>query len=544
VIELLRDSVRRTAPEREQDLRVKAKGGPMSAADDTDTLASDEAHTDEQEDGRLTSRRGLFKFGAALAAASLIPTRKAAAQRIVRPRPGLPGGGAPSTPPPLNATAAVRLVNRITFGATDAEVKRATQMGFNKYLEYQLNYKAIDDTAVNSFVTTTYPTLAMPADTLYAQPEGTVQAQLQQATLYRAAFSTRQLYERMVEFWSDHFNISIRKVGYLKTIDDRDVIRANALGKFKDLLLASAHSSAMLEYLDNTRSSGTNPNQNYARELMELHTLGVDGGYTQDDVAQVSLCLTGWTIAGRGGFQFVPNLHAYTAKTVLGQAVPDQVNRSVDGVKDGDWVLTKLLAHPSTAKFVSTKMARYLLRYDPPQSLIDSVAAVFTSTGGDIPSMIRAILKPTNLDTAPTKMKRPFHLVASAIRATSTKATNMNYLVTRSLSQMGQVPYFWEEPNGYPDDQYYWSGNIIPRWNFATDLTTRTNEFVLDMTLFTAVNTPAGITDTINKALFGGDMTAKMKGEVTSYLGAATLTLARAREAVALALSSTDFQWY
>ena len=176
----------------------------------------------------------------------------------------------------------------------------------------------------------------------------------------------------MVEFWSDHFNIDYEKVGYLKTLDDRDVIRKHALGKFPDLLKASAHSPAMLEYLDNTRSRGRNTNQNYAREIMELHTLGVDGGYTQDDVAELSRILTGWTIQGRGVFAFDPTGHDFTAKTFLATTFPAQATSvGAAAVQEGERAIDMLLAHPSTAKFISKKMIRWLLRYDPSDSLVD-----------------------------------------------------------------------------------------------------------------------------------------------------------------------------
>ena len=228
----------------------------------------------------------------------------------------------PGAPAAVDNDTMMRLVNRITLGATEEELKRAKSMGFTKYLEYHLKAPSIPDGAMDTWVQTNAPTLAQDGTALYAIEYGTLVTQLWNATAYRAAFSKRQLYERMVEFWTDHFNIYYEKVGYLKTLDDRDVIRKHALGKFPDMLRASAHSPAMLEYLDNTRSRGRNTNQNYAREIMELHTLGVDGGYTQNDVAELSRILTGWTIQGRGVFAFDPTGHDFTAKTFLGDELP------------------------------------------------------------------------------------------------------------------------------------------------------------------------------------------------------------------------------
>jgi hypothetical protein len=262
-----------------------------------------------------TRRRGLFALAGAAAAAVLAPER-AAAQRVVRPLARRP------EPPPPAGDLMLMLVRRVTNGVTPEEMDLALSLGFNAYLSHHLNWESVDDGEVEAFLGASYPALSQPVEQLYSQDRNLVQTQLTDATIYRAAFSKRQLYERMVHFWTDHFNIYYPKVNYLKVIDDREVIRRHALGNFGDLLWASAHSAAMLEYLDNTRSRGNNVNQNYARELMELHTLGVDGGYTQTDVEEVSRCLTGWTLGGRGTFRFDPTGHDFTAKTVLGHTIP------------------------------------------------------------------------------------------------------------------------------------------------------------------------------------------------------------------------------
>ena len=492
------------------------------------------------------SRRGFFLGAAAVATAALVPARKAQAQRIQRPRPGIMSR--PGAPSAVSNDTLLRLVNRVTLGATEDEVKRAKSMGYGKYLDYQLKFSAINDAATDTWVQTNAPTLAQDGNALYTVDYNTLITQLWNATTYRAAFSKRQLYERMVEFWSDHFNIYYDKVGYLKTLDDRDVIRKHALGKFPDMLKASAHSPAMLEYLDNTRSRGKNTNQNYAREIMELHTLGVDGGYTQTDVAELSRILTGWTIQGRGVFAFDPTGHDFTGKTFLGTDFPAQATSvGAAAVAEGERAIDMLLAHPSTAKFISKKMIRWLLRYDPSDSLVTAIAQVYTKTNGDIPSMIRAILTPANLSAAPLKLKRPYHFLVSSLRATQPTIRSMNQVANRQLALLGQPLFLWDTPDGYPDNMDFWSGTVLSRWNFASYVasqTSATGEITFDVTALMALGTPVAIAAQIEKMVFGGEMPAALETQITSYLSAATITATRVREAVSLALSANEFQWY
>jgi uncharacterized protein (DUF1800 family) len=526
--------------------RIEDAAGAVAIEHTDAELTPAEVEEVEQTVERPSRRRFFLGAAAAATAAALLPTRKAQAQRIVRPRPGImTRPGAPSS---VSTDTLVRLVNRVTLGATDADVTRAKAMGFTKYLEYQLKYTAIADPDTDAWVKTNAPTLAQDGTTLYATDYNTLITQLWSATAYRAAFSKRQLYERMVEFWTDHFNIYYEKVGYLKTLDDREVIRKHALGKFPDLLKASAHSPAMLEYLDNTQSRGRNTNQNYAREIMELHTLGVDGGYTQTDVAELSRILTGWTIKGRGDFAFDPTGHDFTAKTFLGTSFPAQASSvGAAAVAEGEQAIEMLLAHPSTAKFIARKMTRWLLRYDPSDSLIDAVAQVFTKTKGDIPSMIRTILTPANLTAAPLKLKRPYHYLLSAVRATAPTVRSMNALSNRQLSLLGQPLFLWDTPDGYPDNMDFWAGTILPRWNFASYLSSQSNatgEITFDVAPLVALASPVAISAQIGKMVFAGNMPATLSAEITSYLSAATVTANRVREAVSLALSSNAFQWY
>ncbi|MBA3646172.1 MAG: DUF1800 domain-containing protein [Gemmatimonadaceae bacterium] len=502
---------------------------------------------------RPASRRAFFIKGAAIGAGAV--GSAALAQRIGRSAnvggssatPRIPGlfHNAPTDVAERWGTLPVRLSRRIAYGLTQNDVQQAKMLGFAGYLDYQLDYASIDDGAVDSFVAFNYPELAMTGAQLVALTASTVQSRLQEATLFRAAFSKRQLYERMVEFWSDHFNISMNKVGYLKVIDDRSVIRANALGKFPAMLRASAHSAAMLAYLDNNLSRYPKVNENYARELMELHTVGVNGGYTQTDVSEVARCFSGWTIQGRGDFYFDPAGHDFGSKTFLGQTIPAAPGTGAAGVSDGETVLNFLVTHPSTASFISTKMIRWLLQYEPPPALVARVAAVYTQSGGDIPAMIRAILTPDNVINAPVKHKRPFHFVASALRSLNPVVTKLTAIATTQLGILGQDSFIWETPDGYPDSVNYWAGGVMSRWRFADFLTALTSgDVIVDVAPFMVSGTADGITAAINSALFAGEMPASDADRIRSYLAAAAITSTRTREAVSLAIGSAGFQWY
>ena len=318
-----------------------------------------------------------------------------------------------------------------------------------------------------------------------------VVTELQRAKLLRAVYSDRQLYELMVDFWENHFSIFANKDDdrYLLTGFDRETIRPFALGRFRDLLGATAHSPAMLFYLDNWRSSVPRPypakgdkpagtdggfNENYARELMELHTLGVDGGYTQKDVQEVARCFSGWTIQEpnkQGLFLYRPGLHDDGDKVVLGQKI-----LAGGGIADGERVLDILATHPSTAKFIATKLARRFISDDPPPSVIDRAAAVFLKTDGSIRETLRAILtSPEFFSPAAyrAKVRTPFEYVAAAMRSTGAE-TDGDRPVLDFISRMGQPLFGRITPDGYPDrgDQWLSSGAMVARLNFAAALAT------------------------------------------------------------------------
>jgi len=309
---------------------------------------------------------------------------------------------------------------------------------------------------------------------------------LQRAKLLRAVYSDQQLYEVMVDFWENHFSIFANKDDdrYLLTAFDRETIRPFALGRFRDLLGATAHSPAMLFYLDNWRSSVPRPypakgdkpagvdggfNENYARELMELHTLGVDGGYAQKDVQEVARCFSGWTIQKpneQGLFLYRPGLHDDGEKVVLGHKILPG-----GGIADGERVLDILATQPSTAKFIATKLARRFISDDPPQSVIDRAAAVFLKTDGSIRETLRAIISSPeffSLVSYRAKTRSPLEYVAASMRALNAE-TDGDRPVLDFISRMGQPLFGRITPDGYSDRAEQWlsSGAMIARLNFA-----------------------------------------------------------------------------
>jgi uncharacterized protein (DUF1800 family) len=539
------------------NLKVDQEAGPTN-----DTAESESGLVRSGEPTPVPSRRRFFAATASVAAATLVGSREAEAQgaqgsgtdtrrdmvrRILQKTTRPETGPAKSVQISAAAydSALSKLVRRITNGVTADEMTLARKLGFQGYLNYQLNASKIDDTAVQTYVGTTWPYALMDSSQLYLLDQGQVSTQFQQAVMYRAAFSKRQLYERMAEFFSDHFNIEYATVEYMKVPDERDVPRKFALGKFPDMVRASAHSPAMLEYLDNTRNRINNINENYARELMELHTVGVDGGYTQADVRELSRCLTGWTIASRGvAFSFVPSSHDWGQKVVMGQVIPAQPTNSGQlGMRDGDMMIDYLVAHPNTARYLSKKMIRWLLRYDPTPEQLATVSAVYSSTQGDIPSMIRAILTPENLLAAPAKYRRPYTFILACLRGTSPNVLRLQNVTGTQLRSVGQTLFAWGPPDGYPDTAEYWSGGALPRWNFASYLTTNTADVVVDINRFMTTPTPTGVVESINAALFGGEMPDLLKSQLVAYAQGGTLNTTRAREVLALAMSSSTFQW-
>jgi uncharacterized protein (DUF1800 family) len=320
-------------------------------------------------------------------------------------------------------------------------------------------------------------------------PAQVVARDLAEAKVLRALYSTRQLEEVLDDFWFNHFNIFLDKGAdqYLVTAYERDVIRPRVLGKFRDLLEATAKSPAMLFYLDNWQSVGAaapqprNPkaaqprrglNENYGRELMELHTLGVNGGYTQKDVTEVARCFTGWTIdqPQRGGaFLFNPRLHDDGEKVVLGVRIP-----AGGGQSDGEKVLDILARHPSTAHFIARKLAMRFVADEPPDSLVARMAERFQKTDGDIRAVLETMLKSKefwSVGAYRAKMKSPLEMVASAVRAANGDV-DFAFPLVNQVAQLGEPLYRKIEPTGYSNAGREWmnSASLMARMNFALQL--------------------------------------------------------------------------
>jgi uncharacterized protein (DUF1800 family) len=370
---------------------------------------------------------------------------------------------------PAKAEPVHRWVNRLSYGPTPGEIARVAALGFANYLNEQLN-PTEEEPAQLTMQLYRLDAFRMDSHEMQELPLELVLSQLQQGTVLRAVYSPHQLRERMVEFWSDHFNIYGRKgnAAFRKGRDDLDVIRKHALGKFPDLIRASAHSPAMLGYLDNQVNVRGVANENYARELMELHTLGVHGGYTQQDVQEVARCFTGWGLEDRflrpkGKFRFDPDRHDDGLKNVLGHQIGPG-----GGQSDGEAVLDILANHPSTAKFICTKLCRYFLR-ETRQSVVDSALAEFQRTQGDIKLVLQKILTEENLAQSPPVQKRPYDFIVSSIRAIHAQTDGAKPLQSH-LEKMGMPLFQWPMPDGYPVKVEAWTGTLLARWNFIADL--------------------------------------------------------------------------
>jgi uncharacterized protein (DUF1800 family) len=344
--------------------------------------------------------------------------------------------------------------------------------------------------------------------TALQQRANAIVLELGEQKMLRAIYSERQLQEVLTDFWFNHFNVDERKGRdrYLLTEYERETIRPHVLGTFRDLLEATAQSPAMLFYLDNWMSAdpnGPHPdmsrgrpgpgrfapmppaqqngqrrglNENYGRELMELHTLGVDGGYTQKDVTEVARAFTGWTIenARQGSaFKFEPRIHDQGEKTVLGHRI-----KPGGGMNDGEQVLGILATHPSTAHFISLQLTRRFVGDSPPQGLVDRVAVRFRETGGDLREVMRTILTSPEFLSAGayhSKVKTPFEFVVSAVRATGAEVSDATPLV-RALQPLGMPLYQCQPPTGYRDAADAWTstGTLVSRMNFALALASNT----------------------------------------------------------------------
>ncbi len=374
-------------------------------------------------------------------------------------------------------------LNRVTYGPHPGQADAIRTMGIAPYIEWQLKPDKIDDSDAEKLVSQ-FTTLNMTGAQLLAVSDNRLipLKELDTATILRAVYSRRQLYEIMCNFWMEHFSIWHLKDQdkYLTTIDNHDVTRQYALGKFRDILGASARSPAMLIYLDNAYSDKKHPNENYAREVMELHTITV-GNYTEADVQEVARCFTGWSIEGErntnpGDFIFRDNMHDFGAKTVLGHTIP-----AGGGQQDGETVLDMLASHPGTALHISSKLCRRFIADDPPENVVKACQQAFLQSGGDIPTVLRVIFASPEFMNAPPKFKRPWEYLISLMRTLDSQIDpDKLYRVQTEVADpkggpllldifqgMGQLPFDHITPDGYTDYASLWETTMLERWNAA-----------------------------------------------------------------------------
>jgi uncharacterized protein (DUF1800 family) len=341
-------------------------------------------------------------------------------------------------------------LNRLAFGARPGDVERVLRISVDRWIDAQLHPERIDDRAVEARVARYDVDIAPERDRKKVrQAIGNAASQ----RIVRAAESERQMNEVMVDFWMNHFNVFAPK-------------RPRIWGRFEDLLLATAKSPAMLVYLDNARSRNGALNENYARELMELHTIGVEAGYTQQDVTELARVLTGWSATRDGEFRFRPMLHDRGAKTVLG------VKLSGGGMDEGERMIRFLARHPATAKRIATKLCTRLVSDVPPPALVDRVAKRFLATNGDLRATVKAVIaSPEFWSSRGAKVKSPFEYAVSAVRAAGATIDDPLPLA-RELRKMGEGLYLSQPPTGYSDEAEAWSGTgeTLARVDFALAL--------------------------------------------------------------------------
>jgi uncharacterized protein (DUF1800 family) len=400
------------------------------------------------------------------------------------------------------------VLSRLTFGARPGDAQRVKDMGVKRWIDEQLRPATIDDRALETALAPIpawtdvasslgaipdLPRTIVTTPTVQLMKDSSARAKLEQVAVrmkivalqargdyfyagkvIHAQVGERQLLEVISDFWENHFSVYNGKMPSPTALIewDRDVLRPRALGKFRDLLGAVAHSPAMLFYLDNHLSRRNGLNENYARELMELHTLGVDGGYTQKDVQEVARALTGWTIDRSRQpttFVFRPAQHDTGEKTVLGHTLPGG-----RGMEDGEDVLDILARHPSTARYIAFKLARRLVSDDPPPALVSRAAATFSRTDGDIAEVVRTIVTSREFFSRAAfraKVKTPFELVVSARRALDAPA-DTSPQTARLIARLGQPTFGWQTPDGWPERGGAWmnSATMFSRIKFGNDV--------------------------------------------------------------------------
>ena len=449
---------------------------------ETEPIQNPKSKTQNLDVSQSKIQKGAMGIGAA----SLLALSGCGALR--NGKSALTGTTAPTFAPASkheSADAARRVLNRVAFGPNPGDVARVAETGVGNYLEEQLADILPENQTVAWRVDgleTQQDVLDAP-DTLDNLSDSQLLIETQQAALLRAVYSTRQLRETLGDFWTNHFNIFALKNDerVLLPTDAERAIRPHILGKFWDLLNASAHSPAMLSYLDNQLNKRGVANENYGRELLELHTLGVHSGYTQKDIQEVARCFTGWRVrkgfaqmnltnlkTPYNGFEFGAYQHDNGVKYI------PFLNLTIaagGGQKDGDAVLERLATHPATARFLATKLCNRYLGHAP-KDVVEKAASAYLKNDTDIRALLRPILLDNLPKTGTTKpiLKRPLEFTISALRTLGAD-TNANANLQEPLAAMGQALYQWPMPDGFPEKQSAWTGSLLGRWNFAMALT-------------------------------------------------------------------------
>ena len=437
---------------------------------------------------------GLLSYGLTRASDDNIPPpvhHKTLRERILEVQAGMneldKGKEGPKTfigPDLTEREKAIQALARMSFGPVPGEIDAVAEKGWLAWAREQVEPEKINDAECDKLVAEHFPWLKYPMTKMeeeygYQKGKGkreddeSIHVQFPQLILTRAVLSKREFKEVMCEFWRNHFCVDQPAVGDEKsrTFTDPDyeenVIRKYAFGNFKDMLFASARHPAMLEYLDNKLSKRGEWNENYAREVMELHTLGADHGYGNRDVQELSKVLTGWQYDDTFHFHFNPSWHQPGPKFWLGAQIPE-------GYEGGEYALYTLATHPYTATFISQKLCQYLVNDNPPPQLVKKIAAVFRSTEGNLPKVYLAILTSPEFmsrENYRAKFKTPFYFTASALRAMQPRIESLREATAR-IGKMGEPIYGCPDPTGYRDLAESWmdAGVLTTRWQFSWDL--------------------------------------------------------------------------
>jgi uncharacterized protein (DUF1800 family) len=374
----------------------------------------------------------------------------------------------------------LHLLRRATYGATPAQLKTVEGIGRDAWIDKQLAPATIDDTFCDDLIRDRFPHLSWTLTQAWNNLEGdwSLMADLGQAHISRAAWSKRQLFEQMVDFWSNHLNVTnFFDDGWWCRHDyDKKVVRRFALGRFHDMLAASATHPAMMLYLNNAESTKDNPNENYGRELLELHTVGVDGGYDEEDMRNSTLVMTGFGINWDTGlFEYHPRDHFTGPVQVMEWSNPDP--KPGKGYDVAMSYLSYLAHHPSTARRIATKLCERFVSDAPPLSLVDKLAATYLASDTAIAPVLRKLFRSPEFGASlGQKVRRPLDDMVSTLRILGIKpdvsGTDGLQGLYWMVSDLGHEPLTWPQPNGYPDVADAWrsAGGTLGRWNMHMSL--------------------------------------------------------------------------